>query len=124
MNQSNELLNLFIVRNSAENLYKEVSSICDSADKDELLTMSVQELINLYPAKINACDSRLKLELVQTSLEREVEKSAEYTAFLENKISKSIDNKVFDPIKQLEDLKLTRPKSLIDQKIVSKEVVK
>ena len=119
MNQ-NELLNLFVVRNSSENLYKEISSICDSPDKDELLNMSVQDLINLYPAKINACDSRLKLELVKTSLEKEVEKSVEYTSFLESKINKV--NKSFDPIKQLEDLKLTRPKSLANQKIVSREV--
>ena len=122
MNQ-NELLNLFVVRNSSENLYKEISSICDSPDKEELLTMSVQELINLYPAKINACDSRLKLELVQTSLEKEVEDNQRYTSFLENKIAKTIGNKVFDPIKHLEDLKLVRPKSLADQKVVGKEVL-
>ena len=83
--------------------------------------MTVQDLINLYPAKINSCDNKIKLDLVKTSLEKEVEKSVEYTAFLESKIAKTIG---FDPIKQLEDLKLTRPKSLANQKIVSKEVVK
>ena len=121
MNQSNELLQHIVVRIASENMYKEISSICDSADKDELLNMSVQDLINLYPAKINACDSRLKLDLVKTSLEKEVEKSVEYTAFLESKIAKTIG---FDPIKQLEDLKLTRPKSLANQEVVEKGVVR
>lgn len=119
---TNELLNLFVVRNSAENLYKEISSVCDSADKDQLLNMTVKDLINLYPAKINACDSRLKLDLVQTSLEKEVDANQKYTSFLESKISRSIDNKSFDPIQHLEDLKLVKPKSLANQEV--KEVVR
>jgi hypothetical protein len=114
MNQSNELLNLFVIRNSAENLYREISSICDSPDKDDFLTMSVQELINLYPAKINDCDSKIKLDLVKTSLEKEVDDGIKYTAFLESKIAKPIG---FDPIQHLEDLRLVKPKSLANQEI-------
>jgi len=120
MNQLNELINLFVVRNSAENLYKEVSSISDSADKDELLNMTVKDLINLYPRRINDCDSRLKLDLVKTSLEKEVDANQKYTAFLENKIAKPIG---FDPIQHLEDLRLVKPKSLANQEIVDKEVL-
>ena len=122
LSKSNELLNLFVVRNSAENLYKEISSISDCREKDQLLTMSVQDLINLHAHKINSCDSKIKLELVKTSLEKEVEKSAEYTSFLESKINKS-----FDPAKHLEDLRSVRPKSLANQEIVhndQKEIVK
>ena len=74
LSKSNELLNLFVVRNSAENLYKEISSISDCREKDQLLTMSVQDLINLHAHKINSCDSKIKLELVKTSLEKEVKK--------------------------------------------------
>jgi len=118
MNITNQLLSHIVVRIASENMYKEISSICDSADKDELLNMSVQELINLYPRRINDCDSRLKLELVQTSLEKEVDANQKYTAFLESKISKS-----FDPIQHLEDLRLVKPKSLANQEIVEKEVV-
>lgn len=114
LSKSNELLTLFVVRNSSENMYKEISNISDCTDKDELLNMTVKDLVNLYPAKINACDSRIKLELVKTSLEKEVEKSAEYTSFLESKIAKPIG---FDPVKQLEDLKLVRPKSLASQEV-------
>ena len=124
MDITNQLLSHIVVRIASENMYKEIANICDSPDKDQLLNMTVKDLINLYPTMINDCDSRLKLELVKTSLEKEVEKSAEYTSFLESKISRSIDNKSFDPIKQLEDLKLARPKSLIGQEVVEKEVVR
>ena len=72
----------------------------------------------MHAHKINACDSKIKLDLVKTSLEKEVEKSAEYTVYLENKISKSIDNKVFDPAKHLEDLRSIKPKSLASQEVV------
>jgi len=120
---TNELLNLFVIRNSSENMYKEVSSICDSPDKDELLNMTVKDLLNLYPSRINDCDSKLKLDLVKTSLEKEVEKSTDYTAFLESKIVKTINSKSFDPIQHLEDLRLVKPKSLANQKVLSKEAI-
>ena len=61
MNVTNQLLSHIVVRIASENMYKEISSISDSPDKDELLNMTVKELINLYPRKINSCDSKQKL---------------------------------------------------------------
>ena len=122
MNQ-NELLNHIVVRIASENLHQELSSISDSPDKDQLLNMTVKDLANLHAHKINSCASRIKLDLVKTSLEKEVEDSQKYTSFLENKIAKTIGNKVFDPIKHLENLRLVKPKSLANQEVVDKEVV-
>ena len=118
LSKSNELLQHIVVRIASENMYKEIHSISDSPDKDELLNMTVKDLLNLYPTRIHAGDSRLKLELVQTSIEKEVDANQKYIAYLENKIAKPISNKVFDPIQHLEDLRLVKPKSLANQEVV------
>ena len=120
MDITNQLLSHIVVRIASENMYKEIHSVSDSPDKDELLNMTVKDLINLYPTMVNDCDSRLKLDLVKTSLEKEVDANQKYTAFLENKIAKPIG---FDPIQHLEDLRLVKPKSLANQEIVDKEVL-